>query len=145
MGSPAQLGWALCGHRSRDGWALRSSDWSRWCRCRRVSRSAWSNLPTRWLAYLKFYFVRENFLFTKSQLQLTLIDNHEVGMTILVDLTNSAEQKSNASVLKWKIFVIKINLLNWFYSDNSVTHFIANHRNEFPFNCWMECHRLNII
>lgn len=31
---------------------------------------------------------------------LTFIDNHKVGMTIFVDLTNPTEQETNASVLE---------------------------------------------
>lgn len=59
------------------------------------------------------------FIFLFLRLLLTLIDNHEVCMTILVYFTNSSEKEANASVLKLRncelIFFTSILLIfNYF-------------------------------
>lgn len=47
-GSPVRRAAATCAHRSRDGSAPHSSDWSEWCRYHRASGSAWSSPRSRW-------------------------------------------------------------------------------------------------
>lgn len=56
-----------------------------------------------WKLEINFVKIQRAKLFLK---ELTLINNHEVCMTILIDFTYSTEQEANASVLKvMKIFV----------------------------------------
>lgn len=64
---------------------------------------------------------------TESTSQLTLVNDHEVGVTILVDLADSTEQEANASVLK----KIKTSLQNLFLfpkEDNRIAHDDSPHR-----------------
>lgn len=42
---------------------------------------------------------------------LTFVDNHEIGMTIFVDFTNTTEKETNASVLNYKLN-IRLSFLN---------------------------------
>lgn len=60
--------------------------------------------------------------------QLTLVNNHEVGMTVLVDFTDSTEQESNASVLRFfknkhqQIFhKVELNRLNSILTSSPIT------------------------
>lgn len=40
---------------------------------------------------------------------LTFVNHHEIGVSVLVDFTNTTQQETNASVLKWDLALIKRN------------------------------------
>lgn len=56
----------------------------------------------------KSFFMKFSQIRLDLTVSLTLVDHHEVWMTILVDLTNSTEKESNASILK--NFVLEISI-----------------------------------
>lgn len=120
-GSRGQLESGLCASQWRDEWAQRSSGWSRWCRCRRASGISWSNPRFHWPEYLKSFKCEKsssNFF----RLILTLVYDHEVWVAVLVDLANSTEQETNASVLKkLKMFTNFIHQFFGFPLNNSVS------------------------
>lgn len=78
--------------------------------------------------------------------QLTLVDDHEVGVTVLVDLTDSAEQEANASVLKKIKTIICKNKFPFRRTTNeqsTTTHLVTDDGHKLSLDSRVQCHGRN--